>query len=438
MTGILYFVCDFLYTAVRVWATWQLMEGFASPRRGKRRQNLIWIVMILLLSVLNASNDSMIRSLFSNNCMIIIVLLLSLAGCTTYDSRFRDSFCIIFLFWTGLALADFFFQTITCIILTDMGMTADIFLTKTLYRSVYLLLCSVLLCTALRFLRRRTKGCEAGRYLKWGWFLVLPFFVCMIYFQRIYKLLISEQVMRRWWIFLMGSLLAALAFGGYVIMQRERESGRLLKLKTDMLESDYRELLRAYEEKEILRHDIKNHMTVIREMAEEGRNQEILCYLDELNRVLQKGRNRNLANHDLLNLILNQKFREAEETGISLRYELEDMSGLLLKPTEICALFSNMLDNAIEANRRITEDMERWIELTCTRKGQMLLLCISNPMAETGVRFSGGLPETTKLDKREHGFGMRSIRQVVDIHEGHIQIETQNGTYDLTVCLKGF
>ena len=438
MTEIFYFGCDFLYTAVRGWATWRLMEVVASPRRNKKRQDLIWMVMILLLSMLSTYNDSVIKSLFSNGLLIVIVLILSLVSCVTFDSRFWNSFCMVFLLWTGLALADLFFQTITYTILTDIGMTADIFLTRTLYRSIYLLLCSVLLCLTVWFVRRRIKDYDVSRYLKWAWLFVPPLFLCMAYFQRIYKLHISEQMIQRWWLFLRGSLLAALILGGYAIMQRERENGRLLKLKTDMLENEYRDLLNAYEEKEILRHDFKNHMAVIREMAEEGRNQEILCYLDELNSALQKGRNRNLANHDLINLILNRKFCEAEAAGISLRYEMEDMSGLLLKPIEICALFSNMLDNAIEANRRIAEDKECWIELTCTRKGQMLLFCISNPMAETGMRFSEGLPETIKQDKREHGFGMRSIRQVVNTHEGYIQIETRDGIYGLTVCLKGF
>ncbi|MCM1541443.1 MAG: GHKL domain-containing protein [Blautia sp.] len=320
----------------------------------------------------------------------------------------------------------------------DSGLPTDIFLTVTSYRSVYLLLCAVLLYMVVRSVRSRVKGCNAGKYLKWGWFLVPLFLVCEIYFQRVYKLLISERVIQRWWLFLMGSLLAALAFGAYAVIQKERENGRLLKMKMDMLEGDYAELMRVYEEKEILRHDIKMHMRVIREMAEEGHDQEILCYLDEMDSVFQKGRNRNLANHDLINLIVNQKFREAEGVGISLRYELEDMSGLLLKPIEICALFSNMLDNAIEANGRIAEGMERWIELTCARKGQMLILHTSNPMTGTGMRFSEGLPETTKGDKRNHGFGMRSIRQVVNTYEGHMRIENKDGVFDLTVYLKGF
>lgn len=235
-----------------------------------------------------------------------------------------------------------------------------------------------------------------------------------------------------------GSLLVMLSLGGYIFVQREKERGRLLRLRMNMMECDYQELLKVYEEKEILLHDIKRHMQTIRGMAEKGQNQKILCYLNEMNGVLQKGRNRNLVNHDLVNLILNQKFREAEDAGIALQYEMTDMNCLLLNPTEICALFSNMLDNAIEANLKSTEDMKRWISLTCIRKGQLLVVFIANPMTEKKIRYAGGIPETTKQNKREHGLGIRSIRQVVNMYDGHMLIETGDGVFSLIVCLNGF
>jgi sensor histidine kinase regulating citrate/malate metabolism len=59
-------------------------------------------------------------------------------------------------------------------------------------------------------------------------------------------------------------------------------------------------------------------------------------------------------------------------------------------------------------------------------------------MAEKKIRFVGGIPETTKQDKGGHGFGMRSIRQIVNAHNGHMLIETEGETFRFTVYLKGF
>lgn len=435
-----YFGCDFLYTAARVWGSFRLMEAMARPKWKKRIQYVIWTVTVITVAVLNVCNNSIISALFSNGFQMIIVLLLSFTCGMTFHCRYRDAFGIIFLLWTGLALADFFVQTIAYMVLSAMGQRADILLTATLYRGIYLLLFTMLFCVAVRFVCRRMKGknWEVSIYLKWGWLLVLPLFLCMIYFQRVYKSLVSELVMKRWWLFLTGNMLMILVFGGYLFVQKEKERGRLLKLRMSMMERDYRELLRVYEEKEILLHDIKKHMQAIRGMAEEGRMQEICCYLDDMNGTLQKGRNKDLVNHDLLNLILNQKFWEADEANISLEYEMEDMADLQLKSTEICALFSNILDNAIEANLKIEEEGRRWIKLACKRKGQILVVSVSNPMAEQQIRFAGRIPETTKRDKGEHGFGIRSIRQIAFMHDGHMLIEAKDEIFSITIYLKGF
>jgi len=435
-----HFCGDYMYTAVRIWGTMQLMGAVSEPKWGKRIQYAIWAAFIVMLSGLNACNNSMGCALFSNGFMMIIILLLSLVSGVTYYYKYRDAFCNIFLLWVGLALVDFLLQTIAYVVLADMGLAADIFLTITFYRSIYLLLCTLLLCAAVRLVCRnvKEKGFVIDVYQKWKWFFVPLFFLCMIYFQRVYKLLFSEQLMRRWRLFLSGNILMILIFTGYFFIRKEKERSRLQQLKLDMMEYDYRALQRVYEEKEILLHDVRKHMQAIREMVEAGQKQEILVYLDEMNGALQKGRNRDFVNHDLLNLILNQKFQEAEDAGISLQYEMEDMGGLQLKPTEICALFSNILDNAIEANRKLAEGMERWIKLVCTRKGQILVIYSSNPMAEKKIRFVGGIPETTKQDKGGHGFGMRSIRRIVNTHNGHMLAEAEDGIFRFTVYLKGF
>jgi len=435
-----YFCCDFVYTAVRIWGTMQMMGAVTEPKWNKRKLYATWATFTIMLAGLNACNNSMGCALFSNGFMMIIILLLSLVGGAAYYFKFRDALCNTFLLWVGLALVDFLFQTIAYIFLADMELVVDIFLTVTFYRSFYLLLCTLLFWVAVRLVCRnmKGKGFVIDIYQKWKWFFVLPFFLCLVYFQRVYKLLVSEQVMRRWWLFLSGNILSIFICTGYFFIRKEKERSRLQQLKMDMMESDYRALQKVYEEKEILLHDVKKHMQTIRGMAEAGQKQEILVYLDEMNGVLQKGRNRDLVNHDLLNLILNYKFQEAEDAGISIQYEMEDMGGLQLKPTEICALFSNILDNAIEANRKIAEGLECWIKLVCTRKGQILIIYTSNPMAEKKIRFVGGIPETTKRDKGEHGFGMRSIRQIVNTYNGHMLVEAQDGIFRFTVYLKGF
>ena len=247
-----------------------------------------------------------------------------------------------------------------------------------------------------------------------------------------------DDVLGVWRIFGLTLFVAALAFLYYRIYLKDGEERRLQQLKFNMLESNYQSLMQVYEEKAILLHDIKNHIQMIREMVEHDEKNEVLTYLDTMSRKLLRSKHRDLTNHKLLNLILNMKFHEAETAGISVEYEFDDMSELQLKPMEICALFTNLLDNAIEANQRLPQEESRWIKMSCTRKNNLLLLNLSNPVDETVKVTDGELPFTTKEDKNIHGFGMRSIRQILETYEGHMRIDVEERTFCVTAYLRVF
>lgn len=296
------------------------------------------------------------------------------------------------------------------------------------------------LLMSLRIVRRQGKGtwAEISRHLKIGWFLVVPLFVCTVYFQRIYKQLVSERLVYRWWMFLLGGMLLGLAALAYIVVHKERERYWLLQQKTEMLEYNYRVMIEGNQEKAILLHDIRKHGLAIREMAETGRSQDIVRYLDEMEQIPRKDRNQDLVNHELLNLILNRKLQEAEGLGITVQLRLDDMCSLSLTQTEICALFTNILDNAIESNQVLAEEKERWIKLDCARKGRILAISESNPMSEGKVRFVEGIPQTTKKDKQNHGLGMQSIKRIVESHDGHMQIDVKESTFQMVIYLEGF
>lgn len=248
----------------------------------------------------------------------------------------------------------------------------------------------------------------------------------------------SERLVYRWWLFLIGGMLLGLAVLSYNVVHKERERYWLLQQKTEMLEYNYRVMIEGNQEKAILLHDIRKHRLAIREMAEMGRSQDIVRYLDEMEQIPRKDRNQDLANHELLNLILNRKIREAEGLGIEVQFRVDDMCSLALTQMEICALFTNILDNAIESNQALAEEKGHWIKLDCARKGRMLVIFESNPMKEGKVRFVEGIPQTTKKNKWNHGLGMQSIKRVVESHGGHMQIDVKERNFQLVIYLEGF
>lgn len=440
MVRVFYYCCDFLYTAAAAWFMLTLAGAVWKPKVEGRVRKIIWAVTVVVAAGINTANNYIISTLFSKTAFMVNILLASLASILTLCCKYKDAFCLIYVSWSILTLADFFLQTLTYTIQEVISCQGDALLTATVPRGIYLLLWVSVLMILVYIMRTQKKGIQVDitRYLKKGWLLIPLLFVCIIYFQRIYRQAGLEQLMYRWWLFLLGGMLLTLAGLAYIAVQRERERYWLLQQKTEMLEYNYRVMLEGNREKEILLHDIKKHRLAIREMAEVGQNQEIIRYLDEMEQVPQKVRNQDMVNHELLNLILNRKFQEAEGLGITIEYRFDDMCGLLLTQMEICALFINILDNAIEANQALAGGKERWIKLDCARQGQMLVIYASNPMPEGKMKFLEGIPQTTKKEKENHGIGMLSIQRVVASYDGHVQIDVKEGVFELVIYMEGF
>ena len=98
---------------------------------------------------------------------------------------------------------------------------------------------------------------------------------------------------------------------------------------------------------------------------------------------------------------------------------------------DIYTLFGNALDNAIEAVLRLPDDM-RVISLTTKENGDLFSVNLRNFYAGE-VRFEGGLPVTTKSDRDYHGFGMKSIRNIVEKYGGDMSVSADGNVFSLNM-----
>ncbi len=450
MTRSIYFVSEFISTFIKIWVCFGLIDTMAKPRWSERTEYIVKLVTTVLLAGLSTGNNvnALIQFdvLFSNLMLLFIAVVVTLTSKTLYRYPLQYIFNVVFLFFISITLLDFFTLAILYLVLGVIDQNLYIFTSATLARAMYLLLFSAG-CIRIgkkvgQWLRREPKK----KYHIWITLSIVPLCVFLTQTQGIYIIetyatqgVISiGKVFGMWGIFGLIAFVTVLLFIVYHIRQKDAEERRLQQLKLHMLESNYQSLMQVYEEKAILLHDIKNHIQMIREMVEHDEKLEVLTYLDTMSSKLLRSKHRDLTNHKLLNLILNMKFHEAETAGIAGEYEFDDMSQLRLKPMEICALFTNVLDNAIEANQKLAADVPRYIHMSCIRKNNMLLLNLANPVAEDVKVVDGELPFTTKEDKQFHGFGMRSVRQILETYEGHMRIDVECGEFLLTAYLQGF
>lgn len=435
-----YYLCDCVNTAVRVWFSLQLADVIFEPRLTKRKIRLGYVFTIGFITLLQFANSYLSHNTFSNNMLIIMVFIIAVVNILLYECKMRHCFCLNILSWLALTFIDFFVQICAWLIFERVGIKVDSLISFSIQRGIYLVICALLLVPMGFSLRRcfAQRREDIFRFWKQSGFIVLFSLPCMIYFQRIYLRMGSQKLFYRWWLFF--SSIALIFFGLEICMLKKRlkEEKRMYYMNAKMLEDGYQCVLKGYREKLVLMHDVKNHIRMLYTLLSEEPREECQLYITQLTSELQKNGNMVWTNHNVLDLLLNLKFQEADDAKIRVCCKSDDLRGLKLDSFEICALFANLIDNAVEANIRCPEEVEKKIELICRKQGNILAISISNPVGNDIKNPDLIFCQTTKQDKSSHGLGMISIKKVLDNHAGYMKVNLRNIWFNILIYLDGF
>lgn len=135
------------------------------------------------------------------------------------------------------------------------------------------------------------------------------------------------------------------------------------------------------------------------------------------------------TSNEALNVILMEKGLLCRQRSIILSCIIGADGLAFMSEMDVYSLFGNLLDNAIEAVMRFPPE-ERTIGLTVKTAKNFLVVTIYNRFVGE-LRFADGLPVTTKSDRQSHGFGLKSIRNIVEKYGGNMRISTENNTFSL-------
>ncbi len=97
----------------------------------------------------------------------------------------------------------------------------------------------------------------------------------------------------------------------------------------------------------------------------------------------------------------------------------------------ICSIFGNALDNAIQYEQTLPDYERRAIRLSVSQQKQFVLIHIAN-FFEGTLDFEDGIPQTTKGDRAFHGYGVKSIRAAAEKYRGSCSVEVEQSSF----CLK--
>lgn len=217
----------------------------------------------------------------------------------------------------------------------------------------------------------------------------------------------------------------------YAIYHRKR-SGYYRRLSTEykkQFESEYnffKDYKATQEDTIHFRHDWQNHMLLIRQMLANGEYDKAEAYFTSLSANTPEGNTRTATGCELADMILGIKSEQMENLNITFHFKgnLKDLNRL--EQVDCCVLLSNLLDNAIEANSKVTAD--RHITLLSRRTEKLFYLEMRNPSVEK-LCVDGHRVLSTKKTDTPCGIGLENVNAIIQKYNGECKYFTEEGTF---------
>ncbi len=227
--------------------------------------------------------------------------------------------------------------------------------------------------------------------------------------------------------FALAAILVLVSSERYFILNREREE---TQFASDHLQMKYNLFLKDKTNNEMIQalyHDMKNHLLTIERM---GQTEQSQAYITDLKNQLEQMELPYHTGWQTLDAILLNKKIECDQYDIQLSSYVFFTQKEFLSSMEICTLFGNCIDNAIEAVSNLEKE-KRNIHISGGEVNGNIVITIRNPF-EHDLKHKDGKFVTTKKDVAHHGYGLTNVRHVIEKYDGTLTFKVVDSTF--SVC----
>ena len=193
----------------------------------------------------------------------------------------------------------------------------------------------------------------------------------------------------------------------------------------------YKMLAEQYRQSERLRHDMKNHIIALSALSRNKEWEKLDDYLKNMEGTALDTA-RDLTGNKAVDAILYQKQRQAEWENIKWECDVRMPKECCINEFDLCVLFGNILDNALEACGRMRGDECRFINIQAKTVKKCFLIEVKNSM-DKAEKFTEGC--TNKGDSQKHGIGLMNVSDVVDSYNGAVHKEFGKGIFVISILM---
>lgn len=218
--------------------------------------------------------------------------------------------------------------------------------------------------------------------------------------------------------------------------KNERESALARQQLENELNS-LRVLSETFSNQRAFLHDYKEHLAALNMLIS---NEDFLSakgLIDSLYVNMPICLYRFRTNNEIVDIILNQKYIEAEKENISLDIRASDLSALSIDPCYLITILSNAIDNAIEACENLTFNIKKIISIKLVIENNIFIFSVINPVnSDMSIKINENRIQSTKSDHLVHGFGLKNISSALSKCNGDYELGCNGKKFQFTAFIR--
>ena len=179
-----------------------------------------------------------------------------------------------------------------------------------------------------------------------------------------------------------------------------------------------------------VRHDLKNHFTVIRGTLDEGDVESCKRYMDGLYQTVESMGNLIQSGNSSIDYIINSKLSNLDGVRVLVSGYVGNYNDI--EPADLACVLGNIIDNAIEAQGKVEED--RCIELHFLQKGSNRIIVCKNSVSCSVLNENKHL-KSTKPSPEWHGLGHQIVETTVKKYHGWIDYFEEGKMFGVQIIL---
>ena len=356
---------------------------------------------------------------------IISVFLLTLM----YTSSIKKKLLVDVLTYTFMAGAEMLVVTVT-------GHIDFSIIERNNYHSIFGIVVINILKYVVSMALNGFKNIKNGNTLPlayWVSLLIMPIsslFMLVVIFQSavisIYKITLSVAAV------LIINFTVFFLFDRLANSFQEKQEKEFMEQQNRYYENQLELINASLENSSILRHDMKNHLQAIFTDIKKGNINEAQQHISDITDVYNSEGKIIHTGYPAIDSIVNFKLQAAMKNGVKVNVGSTLPQGLNISSFDSTVIFGNLIDNALQAVSLVPEN--KFIDLDLHYSKGMLLIKVSNPFINEIKKLDGKVI-TTKIDNKNHGYGLTSVKETVEKYDGTIDIIPDDNIFTVKAVL---